>query len=912
VKEAHKTQMVFSSLAGFIVRRRLSTLLVEPRPRVYEFLDATLLFADISGFTALSEKLASMGSEGAEEVTKIINGFFAPLIDIITKWGGDIYRFGGDAILSFFPMITRTTPAAIRALNAASESIEFVKKHGNTRTRAGRFRIEMHCGLTSGRVFLKDLKTDVFIGGRLTNNLMEIVDYASAGKIVVDASTREAAKGMRFHKVKKNAWQCSGALTKPRQMRRPAHTTVRRLPLSVMRTAIPQLKSYVPVWLYERIEHKPFFDQKDGEHRKAAVMFLHFGNIEFEKNPREASVQMKDIYSALTETIKKYDGWLNKIDWYVKGTRALVVFGFPHSYEDNEQRATLCAHELRNHNACKEHKLRIAVHAGSIFAAPVGSELRREYTVMGDVVNLAARLAAAAPDNAVAVSEDIFNKTYSLFEYKSLGEKAYKGKKKKIISYKMGDRKYVDRASLSRWVSESAQIVGRKKELKSIGEICQQVKKSKGHIMSVTGEAGIGKSRLVQESIKLLKNAGFQIIQGGCVSYGKALSYHPWIDIFNMVCGIVSADTLSARKTKVRKLLRRVDRSFVKWLPVVGEVLGVGFAETQLTKYLDAKIRKQKFFDIVFDILKSYTRKKPLCIVMEDLHWADSVSLELLNYIGRNIGDKKILVLVAYRPMKSKEEFMEKDYHTNIRLRELSKKETTELAINLLSIHELPDNYKQLIIDHSQGNPFYTEEIVKSLIEQGVVYEDEKGRWRFGSDVKRIQLPDTVEGVILSRIDRLEMTEKEVLQTASVLGREFPQSLIEGIYENLRVLFEALDSLHKLDLIRSEKERGKKNIRIIFKHVFTQEVAYSTLSFAKKRELHRAVGGFIEKTYVTRKEEFLGLLSHHFYKGEDYDKALLYSVEAGEKAKKVYANEEAIEFFTRAIDSYEKLEGVAV
>ena len=249
---------------------------------------------------------------------------------------------------------------------------------------------------------------------------------------------------------------------------------------------------------------------------------------------------------------------------------------------------------------------------------------------------------------------------------------------------------------------------------------------------------------------------------------------------------------------------------------------------------------------------------------------------------------------------------MEKDYYSTITVKELNQKEAAQLAGNLLNIRALPDDFKKTVIMQSQGNPFYIEEIVKSFIEQGIVREDRKGKWKFAGDIKHIRLPDTVEGIILTRIDRLDITEKDVLQTASVLGRAFDEFLITAIYPDKKVLQCALRSLRKFDLIRLEKTRGKA--KYLFKHILTQEVTYGTLSFVKKRELHKDIGVFIEDKLKDRREEFLGLLSHHFYHGKDYNKSLLYSVEAGEKAKKVYANEEAIEFFTRAIESYEKLE----
>ena len=252
-----------------------------------------------------------------------------------------------------------------------------------------------------------------------------------------------------------------------------------------------------------------------------------------------------------------------------------------------------------------------------------------------------------------------------------------------------------------------------------------------------------------------------------------------------------------------------------------------------------------------------------------------------------------------------KEEFMEKSYYTGLRLKELSQNHTLKLVENLLNIKSFPDAFKKLIVSKSQGNPFYIEEIVKSLIETGFIRE-ERGKWRFRGDFRKITLPDTVEGIILSRIDQLDFTTKEVLQTASVLGREFDDFLLKGIYTEEQMLKEALGTLELLDLIKLEETEGR--IKYFFKHVLTQEVAYGTLSFAKRRELHEIVARFIEENLKDRLEEFTGLLSHHYFYAKNYEKALIYSFEAGERAKKAYANYEAIEFYTRAIESYEKLQ----
>ncbi|MEO0185063.1 MAG: AAA family ATPase [candidate division WOR-3 bacterium] len=894
-------EKMFASMASFLPQILVIHRTAEEKIKPSETFKAVLLFADISGFTAMSEKLARLGKEGSEEVNKIINRFFDPLIKIIYKWDGDIYRFGGDAFLAFFPERSEQCSASKRAIFAAREILKFVKTHSITETKLGKFRIKVHIGLTKGTIYFQDLHNNFFIGGKVVNYLMQMIDLAGPGEIVVDSDVKKELAEVVFEK-KEGAWKYIHMRGKSAESRSDRIET----PLVKIKNKAAELMNYVPDWLVKRIELKPYFDHKDGEHRKIAVIFLHFSGINYDNNPKKAEEILDNFYKIVSTTIGKYDGWINALDIYKDSERILAVFGFPVAYEDDEKRAVLFTYEILNHPVLENLNLRAGINSGSVFAAPVGNELRREYATLGDAVNLAARLGAKAENRTIVVSEPIFNKTFALFDYEFLGEKEYKGKKRKIKTYKLLKKKQAERKALSRWLSESEKIIGREKEIAEVKKSISLCPKGKGQILCITGEPGIGKSRLVQEVIKLSEKEGYHILKGNCISYGSAFSYHPWIDILNEFFNILPEDPIKTRAEKIRKQITIVNKKLVDWLPVIGEVLGVPFAETSLTKYLDAKLKKQRVFDITFDLLKFVAQKKPLNVVIEDLHWADTASVELVNYIGRNIEDRPILLSLVYRPLKKKEEFTEKEWTRIITLKELSKEASLELVGNLLSIKEIPDDLKKIIINKSQGNPFYIEELVKSLIEQGYVVE-EKGKWRFKGDIRMLQLPDTVEAVILSRIDRLDLQDRDVLQVASVLGREFDEFLLRGIYPENRLLKNSLINLQRFDLIKQEK--GGTQAKYLFKHILTQEVAYGTLSFARKNELHNRTGEFIEKELKERKEEFLGLLSYHFYRGGDYEKSLVYSVEAGEKAKKVYANEEAIEFFTRAIDSYERLEG---
>ncbi len=911
VSNKQKSDRLFGVIKAFVPFRVYDALAKGKRSGFYKNEVMTAVYMDVSGFTAMSEQLSQMGKEGAEEITSVINSFFSPLVDIITEEGGDIYRFGGDAIIAFFYGNSEKENALL-ALKTARKAVDFVHKNSTVKTSAGNFYISIHIGITTGPVFFKDLNVDFLFSGKSAHNVLVAVEKAEKGEIVVDTRTKKHFKEGNFERRGKSFFKVLNpdSIVVPDTIKPLKHTL--RIKEEKKEKMLGRLKNYISKWLLEKIKIKAAFDASDGEHRKITVLFVHFSSFDFEKNPGKASSVLDEFYNTVYRLLEKYKGYMNKIDLYENSDRLLLLFGFPEAHEHDEERACIFAHELFSVFKNSEVNLQIGINTGYAFAAPVGSDVRREYTVMGDTVNYAARLASAAKPGIALVSDDIYKKNSNIFDFEFFGYKRFKGKSGIKPVYRLKGKKAKKakkdtRDLVSTWVSESKKMVGRDKELSLIRDAIESTASKKGKIIGIIGEAGLGKSRLAREASSILKGKNFESYVGSCFSYGVSISYQPWISILNDIFGILPEDNQETEHKKIIEKTREVSRKLIDWLPIIGEVMGIPFEETSLTKFADPKLRKQRFFDIVFDFLKHEAKSHPIAIIIEDLHWADSASLELINYIARNIYNKNIMMIMVTRPINRILEFMEKDYYIEIRLHELKKEDTAKLVKSLLSIRSIPKDFKDAIVDKSQGNPFYTEEIIKSLIEQGYVWLNKNKKWKFTGDVKEIVLPDRVEEIILSRIDRLNLKERMVLQTTSVLGREFPAFLLQSLFADIETIKEDLSNLRRLDLIQINTRRGET--RYMFKHVLTQEVAYGTLSFAKKRKLHKEVGTFIENKYAERKEEFLGLLSYHFYQGKDYDKALLYSVEAGEKAKNVYANNEAVEFFTRAINAYEKMEG---
>jgi len=568
-----------------------------------------------------------------------------------------------------------------------------------------------------------------------------------------------------------------------------------------------ELTFYIPDFIIERLTLKPFFEASDGEHKRVTSVFIYIGGVDFEGHPSQAARILDKFYRILLDTCQIYGGYINKFDIGDKGKRVFITFGFPKTQEDDHIRAINFCYDLLHHQDLKKLDLKIGINSGNVFACPVGSILRSEFTIMGDAVNLAARLASRARNGEILITSELNKKVGAMFATRKKGRFALKGKRKEVEIFKIVDRINLKADVIRRWVSKSSVIVGRKKEIKKIKEIIKAVKDNEGQVIYITGAPGIGKSRLAKEMIRMCLKDRFQIYEGECLSYGSSFSYYPWAQIFERYFGLLPSENINQKKRKIEKKCIQINPALKDWLPVIGVPLGIFFPETEYTRFLDAKLKRQRIFDLVLDLLQYESEKGPIAIIFDDLQWADNVSFELLNYVARNIRASSILVVILSRPVERKLEFLGENWCTEFKLRELSEQETLLLIRNILNIQDLPETLKNVIFEKSQGNPFYVEEIVKSLIEVGNIYFKGK-KWHFRGDIRKIEIPDRVERILMTRIDRLNYRTKDVLHYAAVLGKEFSEYYIRNIYPDRRYAKETLKVLNALGLITIYKEGG--------------------------------------------------------------------------------------------------------
>jgi len=533
---------------------------------------------------------------------------------------------------------------------------------------------------------------------------------------------------------------------------------------------------------------------------------------------------------------------------------------------------------------------------------------------------------AAAEPGTVLITQDTHRLVAPLFEAESLGPIEVKGKAEPVSVYRVLAPKAV--AGKPRGIAGlESPLVGREAELAALEEALKQLQAGVGGIVTVVGEAGIGKSRLVAELRKAAAPSGVRWVEGRCLSYGESIAYLPWVEALHGLVGMSVEDPPLMVRDALRRWVEALCPGHVDAVyPYLGHMMSL-----PLEDEIEARLRglepqgvKVLTFRAMERVVRSAGHEEPLVLVCEDLHWADPSSLELLEHLLPLTEQVSLLLICAFRPYRDHgcwgiRETASRLYdhrNTDMRLSPLSTADSEELVSHLLEVEALPRPLRGRILDHAEGNPFYVEEVIRSLIDSGViVYDETTEQWQATQRVEDIAIPDTLQGVLMARIDRLQEEARRVLQMASVIGRIFPYRVLAAIAqerehpeqarpEQGRRSRRGLDA-HLLTLQREEMIRQRARVpemEYIFKHHLTQEAAYNGLLRRDRRRFHRQVAEALERLFLDRIGEQLGFLAYHWDRAEEQEKAVHYLRRAGEQAAAQYASMEAVNYFSRALD----------
>jgi class 3 adenylate cyclase len=641
----------------------------------------------------------------------------------------------------------------------------------------------------------------------------------------------------------------------------------------------------------------------EGEHKQITALFADVVNstpLAARLGPEETHALIRRCFDLMLEAVHQYEGTVSQFT----GDGILALFGAPIAHEDHAQRAVRAGlaiqqalgeygHELQERRGIAL-KVRIGLNSGPVVVGTIGTDLNMTYTAIGDTVNLASRIQGLAEPGTVVVGDATLRLVGGYFVTRPLGQHQVKGKDAAIGVHEVlrpsGSRSRLD-VYVERGLSP---LVGRERELRILEESFARARDGHGAVVCLAGDPGIGKSRLLHELKRRLEGEHLVWREGRCIAYGRDISYLPIIDVLKDSFDIREADDEAEIIRKTDERTRTLGAEVLANLPFLKFVLSVDPGDPSVAT-MNPQMRRARTFEALRSLALASSVGSPLVLVIEDLHWMDRLSEEVLSYLIDAVAGQRILLLLTFRP-GYQHPFSARPYSTELRLDALTDEESAALAGKMLDAERLPDELQRIVAGKAEGNPFFIEEVVKSLLEIGVLHSTDDG-YALSPHIDEIYVPDTVQDVIMARLDRLDEEPKRALQTAAVIGREFGVRLLERTAELQDRTDTYLRELRDLELIYERSLHPEP--AYMFKHALTHDVAYNSLLVARRRPLHGLVADGIEVLYRDRLTEQFETLAYHYEQAEVWEKALEYLEASAMKALAAFAPHEAVALYER-------------
>jgi class 3 adenylate cyclase/tetratricopeptide (TPR) repeat protein len=649
-----------------------------------------------------------------------------------------------------------------------------------------------------------------------------------------------------------------------------------------------------------------------GERKLITVLFADLkGSMELlaDRDPEEARGILDPVLERMMEAVHRYEGTVNQ----VMGDGIMALFGAPVAHEDHAVRA--CYAALRMQEAVKQYaeelhrargvplQIRVGLNSGEVIVRSVGSDLRMDYTAVGQTTHLAARMEQMAMPGTILVAPETLGQAEGYVVVTALGERPIKGMSAPVEVYEVTGASTARsrlHASVARGLTR---FVGRDVEVDQLRQALERAGAGRGQVVAVVGEPGVGKSRLYWEFIHSHRTQGWLVAESSSVSFGKAMAYLPTIDLLKTYFQIEPRDEARKIREKVTGKLLSLDRSLEPFLPAFLWLLDVPVDEPEW-QALEPAQRRQRTLDGIKRLLIRESQIQPVLVVFEDLHWVDAETQALLDGLVESLPTARLLLLVNYRP-EYRHGWNGKTYYRQLRIDPLPPESAEALLDALLGEDASLDALKRLLIERTEGNPFFLEESVRTLLETNML-AGERGSYRLTKVQATFQIPATAQAILAARIDRLSPEDKRLLQSASVIGREVPFALLQAIAQDGEEAIrrglanlQAAEFLYETNLF--------PDLEYTFKHALTQEVAYKSLPQEKRRTYHEQIARTLEASFPERLDEKLELLAHHYQQSGNVEKALEYLTRAAEKAVARFAADEATRYYEGTIACLDQL-----
>ncbi len=654
-----------------------------------------------------------------------------------------------------------------------------------------------------------------------------------------------------------------------------------------------------------------------GERKQATVLFSDLSGytaMTEKMDPEDVKNLMEDIFEKAGKIVEKYDGTVDSFF----GDEILALFGVPKVHEDDPVRAIHTAIEIHdlvyklNPEFEKKFNTKLTMHTGIDTGLVITGDKfigKGRQGLAGDTINLASRLTKLAKPGEIIIGSNTYKSARNHFSFESRDPVLIKGKAEPVPTFKLIDtRTRTKRTKQLHGVK--AELIARDKELMEFGDAVKALKSGKGSVYCLYGFAGSGKSRLVEE---FKATTSVQWFEGFTYPYTKNTPYFPLMTLFSHAMNINDTDTPAVLKAKIEKNINALCKNSKDIIPYLGVLFSLDYPEIES---VSPEFFRAKLFDAVLSVITALGKIQPTIICIEDLHWADPSSLELIRFIQSKI-EEPVLFFYITRPVIKIFSDSQIDqinqtklkYH-EIRIEDLSSSDAKIMVQSLLKTKHIPKDLETFIEKKTQGNPFYLEEIINSLIESSVLIKEsghqknQGQQWRLLRRITESDISSSIHGVISARVDRLETNSRRILQEASVIGRSFYYEIINKISETKKDINICLETLEGLDLIKSKSNENQTKIDLeyIFKHALTQEIVYNGLLKTQRKVIHEKIGTVIEKIFYDRLPEFYETLAHHFLKGNSTLKAVDYLIKSGDKSLKRYSLDESHDYFQKAFD----------
>ncbi|MBN1450570.1 MAG: AAA family ATPase, partial [Anaerolineales bacterium] len=878
--------------------------------------NGTVLFADISGFTTIAEMLSQeLGPQrGAEEITHQLNSIYAVLIAQVHNYMGSVISFSGDAITCWFDGDDgRRGVTCALAIQQAMKQFQAVKTRGDTVVKFG-----IKAGVTAGpaRRFLvgdPHVRSIETLAGSLLDRVESAESLAGQGETVVGA---EIIQNLHLEgdvlewRVGKDGDRYA-VLARLRQPAPEEHWE--DIPI------IPaeQARAWVLPAIYARLNSGA--GEFLAELRPVVALFLKFTGINYEDD--NAGDQLDRYIRWVQAVLARFEGNLLELIIGDKGSHIYASFGAPQAHEDDVIRAAGAALELLKLPAELDYipPPQIGLSLGQMRTGSYGSQTRRSYAAQGSQVNLAARLMSRAEPGQILASQVVVDAARLEYEFEHLETAPLKGLTQPIPIFTLrGQLRQQAAEELLHKHSQSA-IFGRQKEREYLSQQLTALRSGEElPLIFIQGEAGIGKSRLVADLVEVARAGGTPCWVGAGDAIEKSTPYHAWRSVFARFFDLeafsenASAGEIEAARQEITAHLEKVDPALAPLAPLLNIVLPFHFPDNETTSQMSGEVRANQTHDLCIALFKHATVTRPHLLIIEDAHWLDSASWVLLRLVSRDVPALLTVAVMrpAHEPLQADLARMltRPNAHT-LSLDSLPASEIDALICHRLNVSALPPEVSRFIRERAEGHPFFSEELAYALRDTDLITIAD-GECRLApdaGDLRNVDFPDTIDGVIISRIDTLPAQEQLLLKVASVVGRIFALHILRDIHpveSDKPHLPKYLGHLESLDI--TPLETPEPDISYIFKHIITQEVAYNLLLFAQRRELHRTVAQWFEQARVEDLSSYYPLLVHHWRLAENPQKTIEYLARAGEQAAGLGANQEVIHFLGEALELNKK------